>query len=139
MADDPEPTLARVSLVLCSLCLSGAGGECHIPGCALWMNRAPDVPLAVRHEALGRDVTIPERLRFDGMEIPIVIDPECEHEGVVYWNRDFQNRPTTPERIVLRVWSERVFLHEVIHCLIGDNEQLVRRLTMLHELGWRLA
>lgn len=41
-----EPTLVRVTLVLCTDCLRGAGGECHTPGCALWMNRAPDVPLA---------------------------------------------------------------------------------------------
>lgn len=42
---DDEPTLVRVSLVLCSLCLSGAGGQCHMPGCALWMKAAPDVPI----------------------------------------------------------------------------------------------
>lgn len=42
---DPEPTLHLVTLWLCSLCLDGAGGECHTPGCALWINRAPDLPL----------------------------------------------------------------------------------------------
>ena len=40
-----EPTLHRVELTLCSLCLDGAGGECHVPGCALWINRAPDLSL----------------------------------------------------------------------------------------------
>lgn len=30
---------------LCARCRSGAGGECHTPGCALWMNRAPDIPI----------------------------------------------------------------------------------------------
>lgn len=40
-----EPTLHRVELTLCSLCLDGAGGECHTPGCALWINRAPDLSL----------------------------------------------------------------------------------------------
>jgi hypothetical protein len=45
----PE-TLVRVMLVLCSRCLAGEGGECHVPGCALWMNRAPDVPIADRCE-----------------------------------------------------------------------------------------
>jgi hypothetical protein len=34
-----------VVLSLCGLCLHGAGGECHTPGCALWMNRAPDAPI----------------------------------------------------------------------------------------------
>ena len=40
-----EPTTHEVTLILCSLCLRGAGGECHTPGCALWINRAPDLPL----------------------------------------------------------------------------------------------
>jgi hypothetical protein len=39
------PALRRVTLVLCADCLGGSGGECHTPGCALWFNRAPDVPL----------------------------------------------------------------------------------------------
>lgn len=30
---------------LCGRCRAGEGGECHTPGCALWMNRAPDVPV----------------------------------------------------------------------------------------------
>lgn len=37
--------LQFVSLWLCDLCLDGEGGECHMPGCALWMNRAPDLPI----------------------------------------------------------------------------------------------
>lgn len=48
--DDNETTLVRVTLVLCTLCLSGAGGECHVPGCALWMSSAPDIPLADKCE-----------------------------------------------------------------------------------------
>lgn len=42
--------LVRVTLVLCTGCLAGVGGECHTPGCALWMNRAPDVPIADKCE-----------------------------------------------------------------------------------------
>jgi hypothetical protein len=38
--------LYRVTLDLCFLCLGGAGGECHVPGCVLYMNRAPDLPLS---------------------------------------------------------------------------------------------
>lgn len=34
-----------VELRLCELCLLGRGGECHVPGCALWLNRAPDLAL----------------------------------------------------------------------------------------------
>lgn len=36
----------RVTLLVCELCLAGDGGECHVPGCAFWMRRAPDKPLA---------------------------------------------------------------------------------------------
>lgn len=32
-----------VQIRLCDDCLSGIGGECHTPGCALWLNRAPDL------------------------------------------------------------------------------------------------
>lgn len=46
-----EEVLFRVSLVLCSSCLAGVGGECHTPGCALWMNRAPDVPIIDKCES----------------------------------------------------------------------------------------
>lgn len=37
--------LERVTLVMCSACLDGEGGECHTPGCAFWINRAPDIPV----------------------------------------------------------------------------------------------
>src|SRR5690606_15484370 len=43
----------RVAVELCELCLSGTGGECHTPGCALWFSRAPDVP--VTHEPVPAD------------------------------------------------------------------------------------
>jgi hypothetical protein len=43
--EDEDVPLHQVTLWLCELCLSGAGGECHVPGCALWMNRAPDLPV----------------------------------------------------------------------------------------------
>lgn len=42
-----EPTLECVSgsFTVCSACLDGEGGECHTPGCVLWLNRAPDLSL----------------------------------------------------------------------------------------------
>ena len=41
----PAPDgLREVTLMLCDLCLDGKGGECHTPGCSLWLNRAPDRP-----------------------------------------------------------------------------------------------
>ena len=44
---EPEPTIKvfTVTLDICELCLSGAGGHCHVPGCAFWMKRAPDGPI----------------------------------------------------------------------------------------------
>lgn len=35
--------MRTVELTLCELCLGGAGGECHVPGCALYLSRAPDL------------------------------------------------------------------------------------------------
>lgn len=43
-----EIGVRHVLIYLCDLCLGGAGGECHVPGCALWLNRAPDLPLPRR-------------------------------------------------------------------------------------------
>ncbi len=34
-----EPSLHIVRV--CELCACGAGGECHVPGCAFWMHDAP--------------------------------------------------------------------------------------------------
>lgn len=45
MSASPEIPVHLVQLWLCDLCLDGAGGECHSPGCAMWINRAPDLPL----------------------------------------------------------------------------------------------
>lgn len=44
-AGETDPQVQLVTLPICSLCLDGAGGECHVPGCALWMKRAPDVSI----------------------------------------------------------------------------------------------
>lgn len=40
-----EVAVRWYKIYLCDLCVAGAGGECHSPGCALWMNRAPDMAL----------------------------------------------------------------------------------------------
>lgn len=42
---EPEVAVRFVQLWLCDLCLDGVGGQCHVPGCALWLNTAPDLPL----------------------------------------------------------------------------------------------
>ena len=53
--------LETVTLTLCNACLDGKGGECHTPGCALWMNRAPDVSIRDRAEGCSVRVVL-ERL-----------------------------------------------------------------------------
>lgn len=45
MNEKNEPKLTAVTVVLCNLCLDGKGGECHVPGCAMYLNRAPDLSL----------------------------------------------------------------------------------------------
>lgn len=46
MSADDDDGLQAVHLTLCHACREGAGGECHTPGCSLWMNRAPDLPVS---------------------------------------------------------------------------------------------
>lgn len=33
--------LHRIAFDVCDLCLTAAGGECHVPGCVFWMDDAP--------------------------------------------------------------------------------------------------
>lgn len=40
-----ELKVRRVTVYICELCIAGAGGECHTPGCVLWLNRGPDLAL----------------------------------------------------------------------------------------------
>ena len=47
---EQEIQVRHVTIWLCQLCLSGKGGECHVPGCALWMNRAPDLDITDKVE-----------------------------------------------------------------------------------------
>jgi hypothetical protein len=42
---DHGDELRTVTVTICERCIAGEGGECHTPGCLLYMNRAPDVPL----------------------------------------------------------------------------------------------
>lgn len=42
---EPDPKVMLVEIRLCELCLGGEGGECHVPGCALFLRRAPDIRL----------------------------------------------------------------------------------------------
>lgn len=36
-----ETQVRRIEAYVCDLCLSGAGGECHVPGCGFWIFDAP--------------------------------------------------------------------------------------------------
>lgn len=40
--------LVAIRVTVCSLCLSGVGGECHTPCCLFWMCPAPDEEQVVR-------------------------------------------------------------------------------------------
>lgn len=40
-ADEKTIPLHRVAFDVCDLCLTAAGGECHVPGCVYWMQAAP--------------------------------------------------------------------------------------------------
>lgn len=40
--------LNKVTLYMCSLCLDGAGGECHVPGCVFWMMQSPEISIRER-------------------------------------------------------------------------------------------
>jgi len=51
-APSADPTLNHVNLILCDLCLDGVGGECHVPGCAMWLNSAPDLELRSKCEGI---------------------------------------------------------------------------------------
>lgn len=42
---DDVVAVRRVTLDICDMCLSGAGGVCHVPGCALIRKSAPDIAL----------------------------------------------------------------------------------------------
>lgn len=83
-----EPALHTIKAVVCSLCLSGAGGECHVPGCLLWINRAPDLSLldnpclleidgeigpAYRSEAGGK----PHEFTGDGADCELCGEGRC--------------------------------------------------------------
>lgn len=38
---EPEIPVFRIETLVCQLCLRGAGGECHVPGCSFWLHDAP--------------------------------------------------------------------------------------------------
>jgi hypothetical protein len=72
-----EIRLRRVTVHLCEPCLNGEGGECHTPGCALWMNRAPDVGVITYEDiyhSLTRDKLAAALTRLD---VRVLTDGPC--------------------------------------------------------------
>lgn len=41
---------------ICELCMAGKGGECHSPGCVLWLRRAPDLEMFGIIKAMGGEI-----------------------------------------------------------------------------------
>lgn len=58
--DDVQPMILNI----CRRCRAGEGGECHTPGCNLWLNRAPDIPLE-------SDLTRQERIEAGAVELEV--------------------------------------------------------------------
>lgn len=56
--------LRQVLIWICDACLDGLGGECHTPGCTLWLNRAPD--LSLRNNPMVEIFESPGGAPFDG-------------------------------------------------------------------------
>lgn len=42
-----EWAVHRYAIYLCDACIQGIGQQCHSPGCALFLNRCPDIPVHV--------------------------------------------------------------------------------------------
>ncbi len=67
---------------LCDLCVKGAGGECHVPGCAMWMKSAPDVPLTLARVDTSHEIHVDvcpdcgEPAHAHHLDPP----PFCQHE-----------------------------------------------------------
>jgi hypothetical protein len=82
-AEEPGESEAKFALVkfyriwLCELCVAGKGGECHSPGCALFLNRAPDIPVTepMCQEADPHAVPLPLSL----VERAVEAGGDCEH------------------------------------------------------------
>lgn len=77
---EPEIPVRLVQLWLCDPCLDGKGGECHTPGCSLWMRAAPDLPVREQPGVTVRDAA-PLALVYGEAACDAIIDDE--EEGAV--------------------------------------------------------
>lgn len=55
-ATTPDASLLTLQVTVCSLCVGGSGGECHVPGCMFWMCPAPDEEQAARFRSWGQPI-----------------------------------------------------------------------------------
>lgn len=124
MATGDEPELERVTIVLCSLCLDGRGGECHTPGCALWINRAPDLEL--RSKVGPSDEAVHART---AKALDVLVDPKGGDDEVrvvvhdiLQGNRDAVIAREHEEGDGLdRVLRERVLFRDVLQLLVEQG------------------
>lgn len=70
-------------------------------------------------EALAEGATI----EVGGQQVTIHYDPDLVLEGIPRWgmNSSRWNGTATEHVVTLRRWDERVFLHEVLHILLGKH------------------
>ena len=56
MTAHAEPEVLEIAIRVCRPCLDGAGGQCHTPGCALWLHDMDTLPIARElYEVVERD------------------------------------------------------------------------------------
>jgi hypothetical protein len=84
----------RITLDLCSLCITGAGGQCHTPGCSLWIHAAPDIPVS-----LSPAPEPPARLSADGLRTSRLAG---RIDQLIGWAKSGQ-RPEYPARAELYI------------------------------------
>jgi len=73
---DGEVNVRWYAVYLCDLCVAGAGGECHAPGCALWIKSAPDIGLWSWQCRPLDESAVP-----DPKPLPHEASPDAEGEG----------------------------------------------------------
>ena len=56
--------LKKIEIIICEDCLTGKGGECHTPGCALFLNRCPDIPIMPELYKVIKEFSDDERILF---------------------------------------------------------------------------
>lgn len=81
-------SLSPVVLMVCEPCRKGAGGECHTPGCAFWMEAAPEFKIAgtltrrelikAASEKLHNEEIVAEKALLAAGVIPYVNEDESD-------------------------------------------------------------